>query len=258
MNMKLKVLFFDIETAPLLAHVWHPYGDFVGVDQMVKDSFMLTWAAKWEDSDEILSAKLTSEEAIAQDDTRIVIKLANLIRKADIVVAHNSDKFDIPKLNARLFILGLKPLGPTQSIDTLKLSRKNFRLPYNKLDWLAQSLGLGNKIKTDFTLWRDVYRGDSKAITEMLTYNKHDVVLLQQVFERMKPYVTRLTRMHEAERDHHYICPSCGAEGPNNFRKRGYYRTQASTFTKYQCKSCGRYHRSRSAIPHKRAKLYPL
>lgn len=256
--MKLKVLFYDIETAPLLAHVWHPFGDYVGVDQMVNSSFMLTWSAKWEDSDEVMSDRLTSKEAIAQDDERIVKSLAKLIREADVVVAHNGDRFDLPNVNKRLMLLGLEPLGPTQTIDTLKLAKKNFKLEMNRLDYLAREMGLGRKIKTDFDLWKNCYVGDVSALKEMEEYNKHDVVILQQVFERMKPYVQRLTRMAEAEHDHQFLCTNCGAEGRSNFQARGFYRTQASTFRKYQCQSCKRYHRERVSLPAKRARLYPL
>lgn len=256
--MKLRVLFFDIETAPRLAAIWHPAQRYVNYEQMLEDDFLLTWAAKWEGEDEVISDRLTKTEALAQDDSRLQRSLADLVREADVVVAHNGDKFDLKRLNARVVYYQDEPLGPWESIDTLKLAKSNFSLPYYKLDYLAKHWGLGEKIDTDMQLWIDAYFGNVPQLKRMEEYNQHDVVLLEKVFNHMKPYVRRLKRLYDAEHDWHIICPSCGTEGVKNFQRRGYYRTQASSFVKYQCKTCKRYTRSRVSEKSKRAKLYPL
>ena len=251
----LSVLFFDIETAPLLAHVWRAYTEFVPSIMMVHDSFMLTWSAKWMGRDEMISASLTGQEARLQTDERIVVLLADLIREADVIVAHNVDGFDLPMFNSRLLMLGLEALGPTQTIDTLKLAKKNFRLSHNKLDYLAEQLGLGRKIKTDFDLWLDAYHGDEDAIREMLTYNQHDVTLLEAVFHRITPYVSRLTRLFDPQG---FKTTACGHCGHDSWQSRGYYRTQASTFRKIQCNNCGRYSRLRTSEKSQRSAVHPL
>ena len=253
--MKAKILVFDIETAPLLAHVWSPYADYVPNGQMIHDTFMLSYAAKWYGDPDIWSSSLTGKEARRQDDKRIVLQLADLIRKADIVIAHNVDKFDIPKVNQRLLMLGLEPLGPVRTLDTLRLAKQNFALAYNKLDWLAQSLGLGNKIKTDFDLWKEAYHGDESALFEMLQYNEHDVVLLEQVFDKMKPYVKNLPRLFTADYARQMACPFCGSD---KLVKRGEYDTQANTFQKYRCSDCRKYSRADKSDSKKRLGVRPL
>lgn len=240
----LRILFFDIETAPLLAHIWHPAEGWVTHDRMLHDSFMLSWAAKWRDGETMHSRVLTPQEAKDQDDERIVLALADLVRQADIIVAHNIDKFDVPMLNNRLFLRGMEPLGPTKTIDTLKLARRHFRLAHNKLDYLASVLGLGEKIKTDFQLWRNCYLGDRAALSEMLTYNKHDVVLLEQIFDKMLPYVNGVPSLYEGSREMERSCVYCGSE---NVQKRGKYRTKASVFQRFCCLDCGKYSRVRSS-----------
>ncbi len=251
-----KVLFFDIETAPLLSFIWHPITNYVSHIQQAADTFMLTWAAKWWGQDNMLADSLSGKEALAQNDSRIVRSLADLVAEADIVVAHNGDKFDMPRLNARLLAMRQTPMGPYQTIDTLKLAKRNFNLPYYKLDYIAEFLGLGKKIKTDFDLWIDVYHGDEAAISEMLEYNINDVVLLEQVFEAMIPYVTRLTRLFRATMPNEVKCAYCGHD---QFTKRGedWYETQASTFQKYQCKKCGKYARARVSEKNRLA-YHPL
>ena len=258
MPQPLRLLFYDIETAPLLSHHWRMYKENIGQDQNLADTFMLTWGAKWAGSDQVISDRLTPEEVINQDDSRIVASLADMLRKADVVVAHNGDRFDLPTVNQRIMLLGQEPLGPVETIDTLKLAKKNFRMAMNRLDFLAERMGFGRKIKTEFTLWRDAYQGDERALRDMEEYNKQDVVLLEKVFEKMRPHVSRLKRLFDADHDWQIVCPSCGTEGVDNFQRRGYYRTQASSFPKYQCKTCGRYHRSRISEKSKRSKLYPL
>jgi hypothetical protein len=48
---------------------------------------LLTWSAKWLFQDEIMNDKLTSEEAINEDDERITKTLWTLLDEADIVVS---------------------------------------------------------------------------------------------------------------------------------------------------------------------------
>ena len=238
----LKVLIYDLETAPLLAHIWHPTDQYVTHDRLIHDSFLLTWSAKWRGERTVHTGVVTSKEAVKQDDRRIVKELADMIREADYLVAHNGDRFDIPMFNNRLLALGLEPMGPKRSVDTLKLAKKNLRLAYNKLDYLGEFLGLGRKLKTDFDLWRDCYHGDAKALARMARYNRQDVVLLEKVFERLLPYVTNLPRLVEATDVGDGGCPSCGS---TRLVRRGHYLTNASTFVRMHCKDCGRYSRSR-------------
>jgi hypothetical protein len=241
---KLKILFYDLETAPLLAHIWHPADDYVSMERLIHDSFLLTWSAKWRGEKPIFSGVLTGEEAVAQDDTQIVSDLADLIREADFVVAHNANKFDIPMLNNRLLALTLEPIGPKQSMDTLVWAKRNFRLAYNKLDYLGEFLGLGRKLKTDFQLWQDCYHGDEAALAKMAKYNKQDVVLLEKIFEALLPYVKNLPRLVEPTGAQQDACPTCGS---GRLQRRGVSRTNTSTFQRFQCGGCRRYCRARTS-----------
>jgi len=252
----LKILFYDIETSPLLAHIWRPSDDYVTSDRLVRDSWIICWSAKWaHEKNKVHVGVVTPQEAIDQDDGRIVKQLADMIREADIIVAHNGDRFDLPMFNSRLLVLGEEPLGPVQTIDTLKLAKANFRLAYNKLDYLAEILGIGRKLKTDFALWKAAYHGDTKALVQMSKYNIKDVVLLEEVFNKLKPYVKGLKRLVDATHDDEFACPSCGK---NALMKRGFARTQSATYQRYQCTACTRYSRSRTSIAQPKFAVVPL
>lgn len=242
---QLRLLFYDIETAPMLAYIWQLKTEYVPPAMVEHDTFLLCWSAKWSDSDKVLSGKLTRKEALGQDDSRIVTGLADLLRQADYAVAHNGDRFDLPMVNNRMLALDLPPVGNVQTIDTLKLARQSFRLASNKLDYLARLLGHGGKLPTGFDLWRRAYHGDTKALAELLTYNKHDVVLLERVFQALIPHVKTLPRLVEMVEWRMEACPTCGSK---NRVKDGYHRTKVSTFQRYRCKQCGRRHRDWQSI----------
>lgn len=246
-----RLLFYDIETAPLLTYIWSLRQKWHNLDMVVHDTFLLSWAAKWSDGKAVQSRVLSSDEAKAQDDTRIVEDLAGLIRRADYVVAHNGDRFDLPMLNGRLLKLGLDPLGKVQTIDTLKLARKSFRLASNKLEYLAQTLGFDGKHETDFELWKDCYHGKASALKVMSAYNRNDVVILEDVFHALMPYVDGLPRLYDSPEWRGEFCPFCGskkrelAETP--------YRTKVNTFTKYRCSNCRREYRHWQAVGGKKS-----
>lgn len=244
--LRQRILFWDVETAPVLAYVWRAKTDWVPSGAMEHEVFMLSWAAKWEGARRVLSARLTPEEARQQDDSRIVQELIDLIRQADVVVAHNGDRFDVPMLAGRALLSGTEPLGPVRTIDTLKLARRSFKLTHNSLDHLARAVDVPTKLGTSFSLWRDAYHGDEKALAKMDRYCKQDVRVLEDVFHRLEPHVTKLPRLVDADHPGQHVCPSCGSE---DLERRGYYHTNASTFQRWRCKGCTRWSRSVAREP---------
>ncbi len=263
MGRQLKVLVYDIETAPIVTHTWRPDMRFIPQNMMIHDIFVMTWSAKWWGTAQpAYSARVTKKEVLARNDKRVVSKLADDMRNADVIVAHNGDKFDWPIVNGRLLLNGLEPLGYKTKIDTLKLSRKHFGFSHHNLDYLGKIFGEGEKIPTTWELWERCVAGDTKAIKEMSDYCQNDVDLLDRVFYRMLPYVDRVARLYEAVQQEEDICLYCGSKKKES---RGYYRTQAGVFPKYHClgqlpdgSTCGKYRRGRTSLRHNKSLDYPL
>lgn len=243
---RVRLLFYDIETAPMLSFHWDPKTEYVAGPMVESDDrFLLCWSAKWSDGTEVLSARVTKAEALGQDDSRIVSKLADLMREAPYVVAHNGNRFDQKRVNARLLVKRLQPLGNVQSIDTLSIARTSFDLPYNNLNYLATKLGFGEKHHTSFELWRRCYYGEVAALKEMEAYNRQDVILLEHLFHAISPYAKTLPRLVDAAEWREELCPYCGSE---DRERSGFYRTKVNTFPKYACQVCRREYRGWQSI----------
>lgn len=251
----MNILFLDIETSPLVTFQWRPDDSYTTYDKLIETSYMIGWAAKWRAKKKIMSDIQTPAEAGANNDDRLVDNLAALVREADYVVAHNAKKFDVPRINSRVALLGQENLPPVQIIDTLELARKSFSLPYYKLDHLAEQFLGEKKIETDMDLWRRCYHGNAEALAYMHKYNRKDVVILERLFERMLPYLKGVPRLIDPNRNRDLVCPFCGTA---NVEKRGKRRTGVSTFQRFRCLECGLYSKVWTGADQPRAGLTPI
>lgn len=233
---KTKILYFDIETAPLEVLTWGIYEQ--NALTVNRDWFMMSFAAQWEGSKKIISYSLPDFKGYKKntiDDTKLIEQLWLLLDEADVVVAHNGDKFDIRKSNARFILHDLAPPSPYRTIDTLKVARRYFRFDSNKLDDLAKYLKLGRKVHTGgIKLWLDCLDGDMKAWAKMVKYNRQDVVLLRDVYMRLRPWMTNHPNVNLVDEKEN-ACPTCGSK---KLQKRGFHYTRVGKFQKYQCQNC--------------------
>lgn len=244
-----KVLVFDIETSPLKAYVWQHsvYGGNVSEGQVLSEWFMLTWSAKWLFDDIVMSARLTGKEAKAEDDSRVVKELWELLNDADIVIAHNGDRFDVPNMNTRFIVNNLPPTNPYQTVDTVRVARRQFGFTHNNLNALARVFGFDAKLDTDFELWKRCIDGDDEALKEMEEYNKHDVELLEEVYLKLRPWIKSHPNLGLFVESDEAICPNCGNSKITWTGK--YYYTQTGKYATYRC-DCGAFGRARqTAVP---------
>ena len=229
---KPKILIADIETSPNVGYFWRP-GNKVSIahDNIVEERKVICVSYKYLGEDKVYSLKWNSK----RDDKKLVAKFSDILSKADVVVFHNGDAFDIKWIKGRVLAHGLPPLTNVVSIDTLKLSRANFNLNSHKLDYLSHYLGSEGKLETNFKLWKDVMSGDRKALAYMVEYCEKDVVELEKVFTEIMPYCDRLpvnlAILLGKTRD---ACPICAGYGI----RYGTKVSRVGRYQKYQCKSC--------------------
>lgn len=231
-----KILIYDVETAPMCAYVWGRWKQNISLDATVSEWFMLCWSAKWLYSDEIIGERLTSIEAIIEDDSRIVKELWKLIDEADIVIAYNGRKADIPWMNTRFILNGLNPPSHYRIIDPCEVAKKTFGFSSNKLDALAGYFNISHKMETSFDLWKNCLAGDDKSLDYMLEYNKKDVKILEEVYLRMRNWIPNHPNISMYGDGNG--CALCGSKDISILNNK-YYYTSAGKYQLYKCNKCG-------------------
>jgi len=240
-NKPCNILIFDIEVLPMEVFVWGLYKQRISYKNIIKEWIVLSWAAKWLYEDTVFSDVLTRKEIKKRDDKRILKSIHELFDQADIVVAHNGNRFDIRKLNARWIYHKIKPPAPYKSIDTLKKSQQTLGTSSHKLDYLGKFLVNDEKLDTDFQLWIDCRNGDQQALADMQNYNCKDVLLLEEVYIELLPWIKFHPNIGIYYSDEEIRCSNCGEA--NIKPTGGYYTTQANQYAVYQCANCGAYAR---------------
>lgn len=246
---KPKIIIWDLETSLMETYIFHMQRKFKGYIpyRNITSNYNLICAcwkelgSKKTNSVSLLDDKARFEKDPA-DDYYVVKTIADVIRDADILIAHNGDQFDVKTLNARLAYHQLPPLPKVLTVDTLKKARQIGQFPSNSLNDLADYFKLGEKIDTDFDLWVRCFKGEKKAIKEMTTYCKHDVVLNEKVYLRLRPYMKTHPNIAEPFTMN---CTKCGSDHVHKHK----VRLTASGIRKqqYQCQDCGTYFTQRKA-----------
>ena len=238
----------DIETAPHMAAIWGLYDQNVAINQIIKPGYTLCWSAKW------YQDKTIHFDSILSGHKRMIHGIYKLLEESDAVCHYNGTKFDIPTLNKEFLLLGLKPPSPSAQIDLLKTARSRFKLASNKLDYVAQQLGLGKKVEhKGFDLWLECMAKKPDAWATMEKYNKQDVILLEKVYERLLPWIKHHPNLSVYQGGE--CCPKCAS---TKSQARGWAVTQAERYQRFQCLDCGTWFRARKCerSPEKRIPVH--
>jgi len=240
-----KILIFDIETAPMRAYVWGRWKQNIHLEQTISEWFALSWSAKWLNNPNIMSDVLTPAEVLVEDDKRIIKSMWKLFNEADILISHNGSRFDVPKMNSRFVLHGLNPPYPYRQIDTLTTARKEFGFSSNKLDALAGYFGIEHKSDTNFNLWVRCLQGEQEALNYMEEYNIKDVVILEEVYKRLRPWMKNHPNLGLYVENEDETCPHCGSTNVADTGTFSY--TNVSKFSNVRCLDCGGIARRRTS-----------
>lgn len=248
-----KVLLFDIETIPILAHVWGLWENNVALNQIARDWAILSWSAKWLGDSKIMYEDQRNNKNI-EDDKKILQKLWILLDEADVVITQNGKSFDHKKVNARFIQHGMKPPSTYKIIDTKLIAKKHFAFTSVKLEYLTDKLCSKYKKMTKrkfsgFSLWTECLKGNKQAFIEMEKYNKLDVLSLEELYYKLAPWDSALNFNIYHDEDNH-VC-TCGSK---TFKLYGFAYTSLGKFQRYVCKECGKEHRGKVNLLSKEKK----
>lgn len=256
-NSNKKILLFDIETAPIIAHVWAIWDQNIGLNQIEKDWHILSWSAKWlKGSDgvtygphnNIMYQDQRKSENI-ENDKELLKGIWKLLDEADIIITQNGKKFDIKKLNARFIQNKLKPYSTLEHIDTCQIARDKFGFTSNKLEYLCEALDvkrkkLKHKKFPGHELWKQCLKNNKEAWKEMERYNKQDVLALEEVYLKLEPWAKQTSKTVFNNGN----CNSCNGK----LISKGFRYTAKAKYQRYVCKKCGSNYQSSTNLLDKK------
>lgn len=222
-----KILVLDIEWRPAKAYVWQPWKENIHPEKIIEDGGLLCVGAKWLNDKQFY---LFSEWEHGHYGMLNMIHA--MMSDADAIITYNGDKYDLPKLTGEFVLHGLPPVPPVASIDCIKTVKK-FGFFMNRLAFIGPFLRLGGKEEHEgFGLWRKVMEGDPHAEKRMERYCKQDVILLEKLYMKIRPFMQNHPHLGNAGA----ACPNCGG---HHLQSRGTRRTRCFKVQRLHCQDCG-------------------
>ncbi len=218
----------------------------ISMDKIVDNGHVLCWSAKWLGDKATMFDRL---DGTKRSEKRMLRGIHELLDEADAVVHYNGKSFDIPTLNREFLTKNMRPPAPYKQVDLLEVVRDQFNFPINKLDYVCQRLGLGEKVRhPGFQMWIDCMAWEEEAWEKMETYNRHDVVILEKLYAVLRPWVRNHPNIgaFDGRPD---ACPKCGEEG--TLQARGIAVTRDARYPRFQCTSCGGWSRGKKQVEPK-------
>ena len=229
-------LFWDIETSPNIGFFWRAGRTrWIDYDNIVQESAIICICWKWEGVKKVHS--LTWDNG---DDREMVQQFLEVADKADELVAHNGDRFDLKWFNSQCLKHDLDPPAEAKTVDTLVIAKRRFNLNSNRLDYLAHLLLGEGKTPTKFEWWkRIVLDNDPKMLAKMVRYCKKDVALLERVYEKLARFHGPKTHVGVLAGKPKWTCAHCGAEDVR--RKKRRVTARGTIQHSMVCKDCRRH-----------------
>lgn len=101
-----------------------------------------------------------------------------------------------------------------------------------------------------YKLWDECLKGNEEAWQEMREYNIQDIVSLEELYLKMRPWMSShpIVNLANTPKGEHH-CPKCGS---THVHKRGFATTNAGVYQRYVCNDCGGWSRGRYALNNKK------
>lgn len=233
----MKIIFFDLETFPIIGAVWREWQ----TDVLWKEEDISLACFAWKElgKKEITCPSVrdcAKGRKNPRYDKELVEELWHVLDSADVVVAHNANKFDVKVANALFIKHGFLPPSPYEVVDTLQQVKAVAKFSSNRLDSLGRELGLGQKVEhAGKHMWRRCLENDIPSWKRMIRYCKQDVNLLEKVYIELLPWMKRHPNVALYKQGD--CCPRCGGEHVHRKSRRAY--KQVYVYQRYRCNDCG-------------------
>ena len=183
-NNEGKILIYDLETSPNVGWFWRAgYKQNIQPNQILKERAIICISYKWLGEDQVYNLVWDKD----QNDKFLIEQFVEVLNEADLIVAHNGDRFDIKWFKTRALYHRIPTLPNYKQFDTLKIAKSKLYLNSNRLDYISKFLGFEGKISTTPDLWNKVViLNDRTFLKDMLDYCDEDVRQLEKVYNELK------------------------------------------------------------------------
>lgn len=238
LRTKRRRLFFDVEVSPNIGLFWEAgFKKNIDTSNIITERAIICICWKWEDEKEVQFVNWDSKQC----DKSLLQKFIKVINEADEAIGHNGDRFDLAWIRTRCLFHKIEMFPSYKTIDTLKVSRQKFRFNSNRLNYIAQFLGIGSKIKTDYSLWKDiVLHKCKKSMDKMIKYCQMDVILLEKVYKKLSGHIEPKTHYGVRFGQDRGSCPECGSD--ELIRQGTSISATGTKKVKLRCKTCNKMH----------------
>ena len=241
---KVKILYYDLETTPIRAWIWRPGKQVVRhgqIDYNCKWTYthIICITYCWNDGK---PAKAFDWGYHKQDSAQMIEKFDKLIKKADVVIGKNSNRFDNKHLNFHRLMAGAPPMPDwIKYTDDLEVQmRKYFNVPSQSLDYWSKLFGLGGKIKMEFADWINIVdkhpKNGKSSFKKMVDYGKKDIEDTRALWEKLEAHIE--PRYNAATKLGGRVCKHCGSD---NIHKNGTRAAGKTIYQRYFCTDHGGY-----------------
>lgn len=225
------------------------FGQNIPFQNIINESELLSWAAKWHGDEECYYSSLRMVGHTPAGKKKMLKEVHAMLDEADVVVTFNGDKFDLKILNQEFLMAGLGPASPYKSVDLYKVVKRKFRFTSNKLGYLLRRFNLQRKLDNPgIDMWiACMTKGHAEYSSMwdiMEEYNVGDVFATEELYDFLLPWIPN--HPNRTLYDGTGACPVCGG---NHIQRRGVHVSKSLKYRRFQCMDCGQWLRATRAEP---------
>jgi len=214
-----RILVYDIETSQAefkFKRFWTgKLNMYLNTRDMIKEPQVITIAYKWFGDNEVHTLKWKDK-----CDKKLIQDFLEVYNKADMLVGYNNDRFDNRWVIGRAMKYGFDINTFTKSFDLLKQIKKLARIPGYSMEFACEFFGLpkGKHKHRGIGMWNDLEDNPDNtkiykdAMEEMIFYNVEDILRTEDLYNRLRLYMSNVTHLGAVTGKHKSTCPECGSE----------------------------------------------
>jgi|SRR5579884_2391521 len=215
-----KILLWDIEATGLVA-------DFATI-------LCIGWKLLGEKEVHLLTIDSYKEfEKDKTNDKPLIKDFLKVYNSADVQVTYNGTRYDVPMILSKTLEHGLEVPPNVPACDLYFTVKHNLKLSRKSLQNVGYYLKLSDeKTPVEGKIWRKAATGDKKSLQYIYTHCKQDVLVLEDLYLKIRPLIRRHPRVGEVRE-----CSACGSSRLHR-RGRALSTTAKTDRYRYQCQDC--------------------